>query len=387
MKTTRLPNGKVHAPSLVLGVIVALLIGLAFWGGTRFTQGGDTKKIAQSGEGTSSTGGKLLTLAENTVSNIASEASLSVVNIDTSKTVSIPTPFSFFGGSLGMGEDGAAPKFKQQGSGSGVIFRSEGYILTNNHVVGSADDIKVTLSDNRKFPGKVVGRDSFTDLAVVKIEAKDLPVARFGSSKTLRPGDWAIAIGSPMGLDHTVTLGIISAIGRTLSDLHDVDLIQTDAAINPGNSGGPLLNIHGEVVGLNTAIRGDAQNIGFAIPVDVFKEVSDELLKNGKIARPYVGIYMRDLDEQMAKSLGLAESDQGTGVVVAGVARGGPAESAGISQGDLIRKVDGQPVKGGKDVQVLVAKHKPGDKINFLLSRDGKLVPVEVKLIDFPENR
>ena len=188
------------------------------------------------------------------------------------------------------------------------------------------DDIKVTLNDKRTFKGTVVGRDSLTDLAIVKIEAKNLPAARFGTSKTIRPGDWAIAIGSPLGLDHTVTLGIISALGRSLSDLNNsVELIQTDAAINPGNSGGPLLNIHGDVVGVNTAIRGDAQNIGFAIPVDVAKDVAAQLLAHGTIARPYLGIFMQELDEKLAHSLALSPSTKG--VIIAGIAPDSPAKS------------------------------------------------------------
>src|SRR5579885_709784 len=279
---------------------------------------------------------------ENTVADIAAEASKSVVSIQTTSTVSVSeAPFhlglpfkdfeQFFGPDAQLFQQNRVRKYESHGTGSGVIIRPDGYILTNNHVI-QADDITVTLDDKRTFKGKVVGRDSFTDLALVKIDAGNLPVAKLGSTKTLRPGDWAIAIGSPLGLDHTVTFGIISALGRSLSELgSNVELIQTDAAINPGNSGGPLLNIHGEVIGLNTAIRGDAQNVGFAIPIDVAKEVANQLLKGGKIARAYLGIYMHELEPSLCKSLGLQESMKG--VLVARVAEGSPADKSGLQLG------------------------------------------------------
>ncbi|HMP52900.1 MAG TPA: trypsin-like peptidase domain-containing protein, partial [Candidatus Melainabacteria bacterium] len=259
-------------------------------------------------------------LTKNVISHIAEDAGKCVVNIDTKQSVSIPDgqfsfglPFKqfqyFFGERMPFDDDSdrefkGERKFESRGAGSGVIIRSDGYVLTNNHVVRKADDIEVTLSDGRKFKGKVVGRDSFTDLALVKIEANKLPIIRFGKSDQVKPGDWAIAIGNPSGLDHTVTFGIISALGRSINALgSNVELIQTDAAINPGNSGGPLLNIDGELIGLNTAIQSGAQNIGFAIPIDVARDVVDQLLNKGQIDRPYLGIYMQDLNEKLAKSL------------------------------------------------------------------------------------
>jgi S1-C subfamily serine protease len=208
-----------------------------------------------------------------------------------------------------------------------------------------------------------------------------------GTSKNLRPGDWAIAIGSPLGLDHTVTLGIVSALGRSLSDissLNNVELIQTDAAINPGNSGGPLLNIHGEVIGINTAIRQDGQNIGFAIPVDVFKGVADELIENGKVSRAYVGVYMQPMDKRLAKSLGVPETQ--SGVLVAGVQPGSPAEQAGLQREDIIQRVDGTEVESSQTVQTLVRKHKPGETISFLVLRDGKLIPIDVTIGEYPQD-
>lgn len=333
----------------------------------------------------------LLGLSENTIADIAAKVSDSVVNIDTSSSVTVAeSPFAFgplqgFGIFPGPGMEpfAQAPhKLEQHGTGSGVIFRSDGYIVTNNHVVGNAQDIKVTLNDKRVYSGKVVGRDSFTDLALIKIDAKNLPAAQFGTSKNLRPGDWAIAIGSPMNLDHTVTLGIISALGRSVDINRHVELIQTDAAINPGNSGGPLINIHGSVIGINVAIRGDAQNIGFSIPVDIAKDVAQQLLDRGKIGRAYLGIYMQDLDDKLAKSLGLSSTTKG--VVVGKVLPGSPAETGGLLQSDVVEKIDGTPVATGKDVQSTVLKHKPGDTLNMLVLRNGAPTEIPVKLGDYP---
>ncbi len=386
-------NRKSATVPFVGGTVVGLAIAGAFVAGHAFWPGATNTNLTTS-PGNEIVAPKLaanagMALGENTIADIAQTANLSVVNIDTRSSVTVSDSpfmgmqdFSFFFG--GQNPFNAAPhQFERKGTGSGVIFRQDGYILTNNHVVGGAQQIKVTLADKRTFDGKVVGRDKFTDLALVKIDATGLPVAQFGSSKNLRSGDWVIAIGSPVGLDHTVTLGIISALGRSLSDLKgNVQLIQTDAAINPGNSGGPLLNIHGQVIGINQAIRSDAQSIGFAIPVDVAKETAEELLTHKTIARAYLGIYMQDLDLKLAKSLGLPETTKG--VVIAKTAQGGPAEQAGLQVGDIIQKVDGQSVDASAEVQTIVRKHKPGDSLNFLVLRDSKLEPVEVKVGDYP---
>jgi len=342
--------------------------------------------------------GPRVVLAENTIADIAQKASDSVVNIDISSRINVPdSPFSplmpfkefdffFAPGFGGQGLQRLPHRLERKGAGSGLIYRSDGYILTNNHVVGDADDIQVTLNDKRVFKGTVVGRDSFTDLALVRISANNLPAARLGSSKNLRPGDWVIAIGNPMGLDHTVTFGIVSAIGRLLRDLNNnVELIQTDAAINPGNSGGPLLNIHGEVVGLNTAIRGDAQNIGFAIPIDTAKDIASQLVTKRNIERAYLGIYMQELDDELAHSLGVSVNTKG--VVVAGLTAHSPAEDSGIRQGDIIQKVDSKPVSKGKDVQIVVRSHKPGDILPLLIFRDGQIKSINVKIGTYPGSK
>lgn len=333
-------------------------------------------------------------LGEETIADIASNAVKSVVNIDTSMQFRLPTysmqgtlPFEFFFGQnnepfFNMPKE---RKFESHGTGSGIIIRPNGYILTNNHVVKDANEIKVTLSDKQVFTGKVVGRDKFTDLAIIKIEAQNLPTAKLGDSNSLRPGDWAIAIGSPLGLSHTVTLGIVSALGRSIQDLgNEVKLIQTDAAINPGNSGGPLLNIKGDVIGVNTAIRGDGQNIGFAIPIDLAMKVTNELLQTGSIKRAYVGIYMQQLDETLNKGLGLAADSKG--VVVIKVSPDSPAAAADLKTGDVIQKVAGKSVANPQEVQERVREHKPGEKLALIVIRDGKLISKEITIGDYPAN-
>jgi serine protease Do len=271
------------------------------------------------------------------------------------------------------------PQFEKHNTGSGFIIRADGYILTNSHVVRGAAKIKVRLSDKRVFAGAVVGVDNFSDLAVVKIDAKDLPTAKLGTSNTLRPGDFAIAIGSPLGFDHTVTFGIISAVGRTVTDVNgNINFIQTDAAINPGNSGGPLLNLDGEVVGVNTAIQANAQNIGFSIPIDVAKTVVDDLINHKKILRPWLGIAMQEVDEVMAKSLGLPAETKG--VVVAQVMDGSPGQAAGLERGDVIEKIDGKDVVASKEVQELVRSHRVSDTLHFFILRNkaGKAISVNI---------
>ena len=375
------------------GAVVGAALSGTFWAGHEFwpqatnTQASPvttiispdtmTKSLAQA------TPAQIMPLAENTIADIAKQASDSVVNINISKTYTVSdSPFHSFH-EFGFGfpgiDSGQGRKLEQKGLGTGVIFRQDGYILTNNHVVGNADKIKVTLNDKREFDGTVVGRDPFTDLAIVKIDAKDLSAARFGTSKDLRPGDWAIAIGSPLGYDHSVTLGIISALDRSLPDMpgnNNVQMIQTDAAINPGNSGGPLLNIHGEVIGINVAIRGDGQNISFAIPADVAKDIAAQLLSKGSIQRAYLGIYMQNLDPEITKALNLPEGTEG--VLVARSAPNGPAAASGLEQGDVIQRVDGQAVKTSSEVQGAVLKHKPNDKMNLIISRSGVLKTITV---------
>lgn len=326
-------------------------------------------------------------LGVNTIADVAEEAMKSVVNIDTTTSVAVPQYPKHFGIPFEMfGDEPLEPhikKYEMRGTGTGVIFREDGYILTNNHVVGQATTIKVTLNDKRVVSGKVVGRDRFTDIAVVKLNATNLPKARLGSAKQLRPGDWAVAIGSPAGLSNTVTVGIISALGRSLGEqLGDVGLIQTDAAINPGNSGGPLLNLNGDVIGINTAIRKDYQNIGFAVPIEVAREVAESLINTGTAKHAYIGILMQDLNEEINKALNMAPGSKG--VVIAEVKQGSPADDAGLRTGDIVVKVGDESVASAKEVQVAIRKHQPGETVPITLSRNGQSASVNLTIGDYP---
>lgn len=271
--------------------------------------------------------------------------------------------------------------FRQQGMGSGVVVSPDGYILTNSHVVKDADEIKVTLADKRSFTAKVVGVDSESDLAVIKIDAKNLPTAKLGDSDKLRVGDIVVAIGNPFGLNQTVTSGIVSAKGRTNVGIIDYeDFIQTDAAINPGNSGGPLVNIDGEVVGINTAIAtrsGGYQGIGFAIPSNSASLIKDSLVKEGKVRRGQLGVVIQDLNESLAKSFG--RQDQ-AGALVSQVLPGSPAEKAGLKSGDIIVKFNDHAVSSAAELKNLVGKTAPGTSSTVAFVRDTKASTVNVKI-------
>ncbi len=338
----------------------------------------------------------------NLIADVAEQLAPSVVNIDIAKKTRRPaydsgvgSPFEdeifrrFFGFEQGQSpfrrHSIQRPKRVIQGNGSGVIIDKEGHILTNNHVVQGADEVQVTLNDGRVFPAKRVGSDRFSDIAVLKIEADKLTPAKLGNSEGLRPGEWVIAVGSPLGFDHTVTLGIISAISRRVPDINvNLDFIQTDAAINPGNSGGPLVNLHGEVVGINTAISGRGQNIGFAIPSNVAQNVSKMLITEGNISRPWIGIAMSEITPELAKSLGLSENT--AGVIVAQVMAASPAAESGFQYGDIIQRVDGKKVKEAKTIQNLVQGKPINTTLNFQIIREGRLMALSVKTNKLPEN-
>ncbi len=276
-------------------------------------------------------------------------------------------------------------KFKQRGQGSGFIISKDGYILTNNHVVGDADEISVKLSDGRKFKAKVVGKDPQSDVAVIKIDADNLPVLPLGNSDDLEVGEWVIAIGNPFGLTQTVTVGVVSAKGRSRLGINDYeDFIQTDAAINPGNSGGPLLNIHGEVVGMNTAIfsrSGGYMGIGFAIPINMARAVKDQLVKYGKVIRGWLGVVIQEIDEDLAKSFGLSKAE---GVLVAEVAEDSPAAKGGMKAGDVILKLNGQKVTDVGELRNKIALTPPGTKVTFEILRDGKRKKLKIVIEEKP---
>ena len=290
--------------------------------------------------------------------------------------------FQFFGPDFKFPEP-----MPQMGAGSGVIVNPDGYILTNNHVVDGADEdgIEVVLDDKRRFKAKVIGTDPSTDLGVIKIDGSALPTAALGNSDELQVGEWVVAVGNPLGLNSTVTAGIVSAIGRSgigvIRDSYGIEnFIQTDAAINPGNSGGPLVNLNGEVVGINTAIattNARYQGYGFAIPVNLSKAVTEDLIRYGKIRRGYIGVQIQTIDETMAKAIGLEKAE---GVIVQDVVKDGAAREAGIKEGDVILSVDGKAVNAANELQSLIARRHPGDVVTLTIFRDGTKLDKKVTL-------
>lgn len=285
----------------------------------------------------------------------------------------------FFGPDFNM-ED-----MPSQGSGSGVIISSDGYIMTNNHVVSKASDdgIRVVLTDKREFNARLIGTDPNTDIAVIKIDATDLPVASVGNSDDVKVGEWVLAIGNPLGLNNTVTAGIVSAIGRNIrmGDSYSINnFIQTDAVINPGNSGGALVDMNGYVIGINAAIKtntGYYQGYGFAIPINMAKDVAQELIEKGRVARGYIGVSIKDVDIKEARGLGLNEPK---GVLVQGVQPGSGGDEAGLKIGDVILKVDGQEVNASNQLQTVIGSKDPGDVVDILVFRDGNTFDTKVTL-------
>ncbi len=283
----------------------------------------------------------------------------------------------------GFGEDDSSEGFQQKSLGSGFIVDREGYILTNNHVVENADEIKVKLSNGKEFEAKVVGRDPKTDLALIRIkDAPDLQPLQLGDSDASKVGSWVVAIGSPFGLEQTVTAGIVSAKGRTIGAGPYDNFIQTDASINPGNSGGPLINTKGEVVGINTAIIASGQGIGFAIPVNMAKEVMPQLKDKGKVTRGWIGVGIQEMTPELAKSFGLKEKK---GAIVSQVFMDGPADKAGIQQGDVIMEFDGKGISESKDLPRIVAAIPVGKSVAVKLSRNGNIITKDLKVGEMEE--
>ena len=280
-------------------------------------------------------------------------------------------------GPPGGGEDG----FVQQGLGTGIIVSKDGYILTNNHVVEGADAVTVILHDERRYEAEIVGTDPKTDVAVLQIDAGPLKAAKLGNSDNLSVGGWVIAVGSPFGLRSTITAGIVSATGRSSVGIADYeDFIQTDAAINPGNSGGPLVNLRGEVVGINTAIStrsGGSMGVGFAIPVNMARSVMKSLIEDGRVVRGFLGVIIQNLNENLANSF---EYDGTDGALVARVQDGSPADQAGLREGDIIMEIDGQSVEDVDELRFAVAETKPGTKSDLVIFRDGERQTVTVEI-------
>jgi serine protease Do len=277
-------------------------------------------------------------------------------------------------------------KVVQPVQGSGFIISDDGYILTNNHLVGDAENVRVQLNDDREFKAKVIGTDPESDVALVKIEDGDLPHLELADSDALEVGEWVVAIGNPFGLSHTVTAGIVSAKGRSGVGITTYeDFIQTDAAINPGNSGGPLLNLNGKVVGINTAIisrSGGNMGIGLAIPINLAKSVYKQLIAEGKVVRGYLGISLQDLTPELAENFDLKESK---GTIVTNVVEDSPADKAGVNFEDIIIEFEGKPVEDSKDLMNRVAVLQPGTKVNLVVLREGKKKTITIELGERPK--
>jgi Do/DeqQ family serine protease len=329
----------------------------------------------------------------NFIAEVVQEVGPAVVRINATRTVDVPGAFGnplverFFGRELFPPEQRV-----QRGTGSGFIISEDGRILTNAHVVEDADEVTVVLKDGRRFEGQVVGADPVTDVAVVKIEATGLPTAKLGNSDNLVPGQWAIAIGNPLGLNNTVTQGIISATGRSGSDIgvrdKRLDFIQTDAAINPGNSGGPLLNAQGEVIGVNTAIIGGAQGLGFAIPIETAQRVANQLITIGRVEHPYLGVRMVELTPDIREEINQGnlgfKVNQDQGVLIVDVAPSSPAARAGLRAGDIITEMKGVRIQNTNQVQDQVEATPLGQTLQLAVNRNGRTEIITVKPEQLP---
>jgi serine protease Do len=310
-----------------------------------------------------------------------------IKNIDFGSPRFFGTPFGEknpFGDFFGPFSEENPPRgFEQRGVGSGFVMNRDGYILTNNHVVEDAAQIKVKLANGKEYDGKVVGRDPKTDLALIKVEASsDLQPLNLGNSDDLKVGSWVVAVGSPFGLEQTITAGIVSAKGRVIGSGPYDNFIQTDASINPGNSGGPLINMKGEVVGINTAIIASGQGIGFAIPINMAKEIAPQLQEKGHVTRGWLGVSIQEVTPALAKSFDLKEKK---GALVAQVVSGSPAEKAGIEQGDIIVEFDSKEVVDSKDLPRIVASTPVGKAVTIKLIRNGKALDRQVKVGEMEE--
>jgi serine protease Do len=333
--------------------------------------------------------------------NVVEKAKPAVVHIRVEKTTTSRTPggtspeemfnhpfFDQFFGPQFRRQQPAPREFKQQGQGSGFIISKDGFILTNNHVVEGADSINVTLSDNREFDAKVIGTDPQSDVALLKIEdPANLPVLPLGDSGNLEAGEWVIAIGNPFGLSQTVTVGVVSATGRSGVGISDYEnFIQTDAAINPGNSGGPLLNGRGEAVGINTALfsrTGGYMGIGFAIPINMAKLIQDQLQKEGKVTRGWLGVVIQDVNKELAKSFGLKQT---SGILISEVQKDSPASAAGLKQGDVILRLNNNVMNNVSDLRNRVALLQPKSKAILDIIRDGREKKVQVTIGEQPSS-
>jgi serine protease Do len=333
-------------------------------------------------------------------SELAERQGPAVVNISTTHVVRgqaqmMPFPFDesdpafeFFKRFIPRHPGGAVPRdFENKSLGSGFIVSGDGYILTNAHVVDGADEVTVRLTDKREFKAKTIGADKRTDVALLKIDATDLPVVKLGDPAQLKVGEWVVAIGSPFGFENSVTAGIVSAKGRSLPQENYVPFIQTDVAINPGNSGGPLFNMRGEVVGINSQIysrSGGYMGVSFAIPIDVAMEIQGQLRASGKVSRGRLGVVIQEVNKELAESLGLGKA---MGAVVNSVEKGGPADKAGIEAGDVILRFDGKAINNSADLPRMVASTRPGTRSVVQLWRKGASREIGVVIGEVPDDK
>jgi len=401
-KKSRYKQPLIYASMLLLGVILgswAVVSGVRSPNTTAITPVSQVSSvspaIAQDADKN-----KSVAVPRNYVVDAVNRTGPAVVRINASRTVAsrqeVPEALledpmfrQFFGDQLRR-----MPKERvERGTGSGFIINKEGDIITNAHVVSGADKVTVILKDGRQLEGKVIGSDELTDVAVVQVKSDNLPSVSLGSSLNLQPGDWAIAIGNPLGLDNTVTSGIISAIGRNSGQIgvdKRVSFIQTDAAINPGNSGGPLLNQNGEVIGVNTAIIQGAQGLGFAIPIETAQRIAKQLIQTGKVSRAYLGIQMVTVNPTVKNQinqdteLGIKISED-KGVLITRVVVDSPAAKAGIKRGDVITKFDDKEILTADQVTQLVEGRAVGDKIRMEIKRNGQVVDLNVEATQFPQ--
>jgi serine protease Do len=391
-RTLRLPTTITYLFLPILGGVIALT-GNYFLVNQRLvpTANAQTSIVAPN----TSTTPSISNNPTNFVIDVVKRDGAAVVRIDSSRTVTskVPDYFNdpFFREFFGSQFSQVPEKRVQRGMGSGFIISDDGKILTNAHVVDGADSVTVTLKDGRTLQGKVMGTDPVTDVAVIKVEAKDLPTVKLGNSENIQTGEWAIAIGNPLGLDNTVTTGIISATARNSSQIgisdKRVEFIQTDAAINPGNSGGPLLNAKGEVIGINTAIIQNAQGLGFAIPINKALNIAEQLIANGKVEHPFLGIRMVALTPEIKQQLqqdSNLEITQDKGILVVRVMRDSPAATAGLRPGDVIESVNGEVIKDANRIQKLVEDTKIGNSLNLSVNRNGDSRQIEVKIGTLP---
>jgi serine protease DegS len=373
------------AQMITLGLALAFVLTL-FWPGL-IQRDQPAIEIRETASGPVITGGS----GPVSYADAVLRAAPAVVNINTAKVVTLrrnpllDDPFfrQFFGGAPGAGQP---QKRLETSLGSGVIFSEQGYILTNHHVISGADAVQVFLRDGRNAPARVIGSDPETDVAVLKIDLPKLPVITLGQSDRIRVGDVVLAIGNPFGVGQTVTMGIVSATGRSQLGINTFEnFIQTDAAINPGNSGGALVDAYGNLIGINTAIfskSGGSVGIGFAIPVSLAKNIMEEIIRHGRPQRGWLGIEAQQLTAELSGALKLPKGTQG--VVVTGILRGGPADKGGLQPGDVIVSMNGEKITEGRQALNLIAQHKPGQTISLQIIRDGKTLTRKATTIERP---